>query len=90
MHDLIFANQRTMQVPTLKEHAATLKLDSAKFGECLDSSKFAAVIAEDLQFGEQIGVQSTPTMYINGRPIVGAQPYDAFQAVIDEELARAK
>jgi predicted DsbA family dithiol-disulfide isomerase len=90
MHDRIFANQRTMDVPVLKAHAAAFGLDMAKFDQCLDSGRFADHIAEDLKQGEQLGVESTPTVYINGRPVVGAQPYDFFKTVVDEELARAK
>ena len=90
MHDRIFAHQRTMEVPVLKQHAAALKLDTVKFDQCLDSGKFAEMIAADVKAGNDLGVQSTPTMYINGRPVVGAQPFDQFQMVIDEELARAK
>ena len=44
----------------------------------------------DAAEGERIGVNSTPTFYINGRPLVGAQPFEAFKQVIDEELARVK
>jgi len=88
MHDAIFANQKTMQVPALKQHAVTLKLDAAKFDQCVDSGKFASAIAEDMKLGERLGVQSTPTMYVNGRPVVGAQSFEYFQTVIDEELAR--
>lgn len=90
MHDRMFANQQALMVPQLKEHAAALSLDAATFGQCLDTGKYADAVNADLQYGSQIGVSSTPTMYINGRPVVGAQPYEYFQAVIDEELARAK
>lgn len=88
MHDRMFANQQALMVPTLKQHAAALGLDTAKFDQCLDSGKYAQAIADDLKLGEKLGVQSTPTVYINGRPVVGAQPYEYFQSVIDEELAR--
>lgn len=90
MHDRIFAQQQAMDVPALKTHAAALSLDTAKFNECLDSGKFAKAITEDMEQGEKLGVQSTPTLFINGRPVVGAQPFEYFQAVINEELARKK
>jgi predicted DsbA family dithiol-disulfide isomerase len=77
-------------VPQLKEQAAAIGLDAASFGQCLDSGKYAEAVTADLQYGTQLGVSSTPTMYINGRSVVGAQPYEYFQTVIDEELARAK
>ena len=88
MHDRIFLNQAKLAVPALKEHAAALSLDTAKFDQCLDSGKFADAVAEDLKQGEKLGVQSTPTLYVNGRPVVGAQPFEYFQSVIDEELSR--
>ena len=90
MHDRMFANQQALAVPQLKEHAAALKLDTAKFGTCLDSGQYAATVNVDVQYGNQLGVASTPTMYVNGRPVVGAQPYEYFQSVIDEELAKKK
>lgn len=90
MHDLIFANQARMEVANLKQHAAALGIDTDKFNTCLDSNKYEGSIAADFKLGEQVGVNSTPTMYINGRPVIGAQPFEQFQAVIDEELARVK
>ncbi len=90
MHDLIFANQSNMGVPALSQHAAAMKLDTAKFDECVASGKHAAGIAEDMKAGEQMGVGSTPTLYVNGRPVIGAQPFEYFKTVIDEELARVK
>ena len=87
MHDRIFAMQQTMAVPNLREHAAALALDMPKFNECLDSGKHADIVNTDYKYGSSLGVSSTPTMYINGRALVGAQPFEAFQAVIDEELA---
>lgn len=88
MHDVLFANQQALQVPMLKQHAATLKLDLAAFEQCLDSGKHAPRVAEGMRAGEALGVQSTPSLFVNGRPVVGAQPFDYFKTVIDEELAR--
>ena len=90
MHDRIFANQSSMQVPALKQHAVALGLNTANFDECLDSGKFSDIVSEDYKLGESLGVQSTPMLYINGRPLIGAQPFEAFQAIIDEELAGKK
>jgi protein-disulfide isomerase len=90
MHDRIFANQSAMAVPMLRQHAAALALDTARFDQCVDSGKYADAVRQGIKQGEALGVQSTPTMYVNGRPVVGAQPYEYFVAVIDEELARAR
>jgi protein-disulfide isomerase len=90
MHDRLFANQRALEVPALKQHAVALGLDAAKFDQCLDSSKYADIVKADLDEGQKLGIQSTPTLYINGRPVLGAQPYEYFVSVIEEELARGK
>ena len=67
MHDAMFANQRALQVPALKQAARALGLDGAKFDQCLDSGKHAANVRADYELGEKMGVNSTPTIYINGR-----------------------
>lgn len=90
MHDRLFENQRALEVPALKQHAVALGLDAAAFDECLDSGKHADVVDADLEEGRRMGIESTPTLFVNGRPVVGAQPYDYFVSVIEEELARAK
>lgn len=89
-HDRLFANQRALQVDALKKHAADLGLEPAAFDECLDSGRHADRVRQGLQAGTRVGVGSTPTVFINGRLLTGAQPYEAFQAVIDEELERAR
>jgi protein-disulfide isomerase len=88
LHDLMFANQRALNVPELKQYATTLGLDMTKFNQCLDSGKHAGLVAAGMAQGEKMGVNSTPTLYINGRALIGAQPFEAFKAIIDEELAR--
>ncbi len=90
MHDRLFANQQALEVPELKQHAVALGLQAATFDQCLDSGKHAGIVAADLDEGRKLGIESTPTLFVNGRPIVGAQPFEFFVAVIEEELARAK
>jgi protein-disulfide isomerase len=89
-HDRLFADQRAMQAADLKRHAADLKLDAATFAACLDSSKHAERVRDGMAAGNRLGVSSTPTMYINGRMLAGAYPYEAIAAIIDEELERAR
>jgi protein-disulfide isomerase len=55
---------------------------------CLDSSKFASRVREGMDAGEKLGVSSTPTLFVNGRVMPGAYPYEELAAVIDEELQR--
>ncbi len=89
-HDRLFANQGQLQPEELKQHAAALGLDAAAFNACLDSSKYGERVRDGVAQGTRLGVNSTPTIYINGRVLSGAQPYEAFVSVIDEELARGK
>jgi protein-disulfide isomerase len=88
MHDLLFANQSKLQVASLKEHAAALKLNAEAFNQCLDSGKHATDVQKDLEQGADYGVTGTPAFFINGRPLVGAQPFETFTQVIDDELER--
>jgi protein-disulfide isomerase len=90
LHDRMFANQQALQIPQLKEYASGLGLNVDAFNQCLDSGKHSSRVAESMKTGEALGVGSTPTLYVNGRPIVGAQSFDYFKAVIDEELARVR
>jgi protein-disulfide isomerase len=87
-HDHLFANQQALQPDNLKQYAADMKLDAAKFNACLDTSKYAERVRDGVAAGTRLGVNSTPTTYINGRFLEGAQPYEVFTSVIDEELSR--
>ena len=87
MHDLMFKEQRSLEQEQLKEKAARLELDVEAFNECLDSSKYAEAVMNDLEAGGQVGVSGTPALFINGRFLSGAQPYEALATVIDAELA---
>ena len=90
LHDRLFANQQALQPEALKEHAAAVGLDLAKFNACFDASKYGERVQQQMTAGNQLGVQSTPSIFINGRMVSGAQPYEVFTAIIDEELARAR
>ena len=87
-HDALFANQRALQVDQLKKYAADLGLDAATFGSCLDSGKHADRVQQGLQEATQLGLSSTPSIFINGRLLAGAHPFETFKAIIDEELQR--
>ena len=87
-HDKLFGNQSALQPEALKKYAADVGLDTTKFNQCLDSSKYEARVQDALGVGGRLGISSTPTVFVNGRMINGAQPIEVFQSVIDEELAR--
>jgi protein-disulfide isomerase len=87
-HDRLFANQQALQPGDLKTYAADLGLDTAAFNECVDGSRYGNRVSEGVAQGSRLGVNSTPTVYINGRILAGAHPYETFAAIIDEELIR--
>jgi protein-disulfide isomerase len=87
-HDVLFANQRALQVDQLKKHAADLGLNAAAFNSCLDSGKHAGRVQAGLKQATQLGLASTPSIFVNGRLVMGAQPFEAFQSIIDDELKR--
>ncbi len=89
MHDAMFADQKNLAVAGLKSIAAGVSgLDASKFNDCLDSGQFAETVENDLQDGARAGVSSTPAFFINGRHLSGAQPFESFAEVIDDELKR--
>jgi protein-disulfide isomerase len=89
-HDRLFANQAALQPEFLKKYAADAGLDAAKFNACLDTAKYSDRVQEQMGVGTGLGVGSTPSLYVNGRLVAGAQPYETFVTIIDEELERAK
>lgn len=85
-HDKLFENQQALDISNLKKYAKGLKLDEDKFNDCLDSGKYEDEVKKDMQDGISYGVQGTPAFFINGKLISGAQPYENFKVIIDEEL----
>lgn len=85
-HNKLFSSE-TLGRDTYIQYATDLNLNVEEFTACLDSGKHDAFIAEDMNFALDLGVQSTPTFFVNGLAIVGAQPLSAFQQLIDLELA---
>ena len=88
MHDKMFANQQALDRPSLEKYAEELGLNMARFKSALDSGKFKAKVAADSAEGTKAGANGTPTFFINGYRLVGAQPPDAFKAIIDKELKK--
>jgi len=85
-HDKIFANQQALSDDDLKKHAVDLGLDTEAFKTCFESGKFREDVKKDAAEGSTFGVTGTPAFFINGRFLSGAQPFEAFKAIIDEEL----
>lgn len=96
MHDIIFAEQAkqgsgTVQfsVDDVKKWAVQAGVNATKFNQCLDSGKYKQEVEKDMADGTAAGVSGTPATFVNGRAVIGAQPFSAFKAIIDEELKKA-
>jgi protein-disulfide isomerase len=90
-HDLLFErhggeNRGAFNKDNLKGFAAELGLDIEAFNTCLDSGKYASLVQTETASIQSLGVRGTPAFLINGQPLVGAQPFEAFQQVIEAEL----
>jgi len=88
-HDRLFANQRALDRPSLERYAADVGLDVAKLKAALDSGRFRSKVDSDARDASAIGVNGTPTFFINGRQLVGAQPFEKFKEIIDDEITKA-
>jgi protein-disulfide isomerase len=87
-HDLLFEKQDVIPTTDFTEHAKALGLELTNFQACLDSQKYKEKVERNYADGVNAGVSGTPAFFINGRFVSGAQPLEAFKAVIDEELDR--
>lgn len=88
MHDAMFANQDALNTEGLKATAKKIGLKMDQFEKCLSEDKYLAQAKADMEEGRKIKVKSTPTFFINGQLINGAQPVEVFAEIIDEELLK--
>ncbi|MFH0874846.1 MAG: DsbA family protein [archaeon] len=88
MHDKLFEQGVSGGIDSFKQFAKDIGLDASKFNECIDSGKMASEIAKDTQDGQAAGITGTPGFVINGKLVVGAQPFENFKQIIDEGLAK--
>ncbi|HYV46932.1 MAG TPA: thioredoxin domain-containing protein, partial [Myxococcaceae bacterium] len=86
-HDKLFANQRALDQPSLEKYAQEIGLDMNKFKSALDSHKFKDAVANDSAEGFKVGADATPTFFVNGRMVQGAD-YNQIKAIMDDELAK--
>jgi protein-disulfide isomerase len=87
--DILFSDQadwNTVGVAKFKEYAGQLGLNTDKFNSCLDSGSMAQEIQNDFDQGRQYGVSGTPSFFVNGELITGAQPFSVFKQKIDSLL----
>jgi protein-disulfide isomerase len=89
-HDQLYAHAPKASPEQLTGYAREVGLDVAAFEQCLSSERHQAAVQQDIAEGTRLSVTGTPTFFVNGRLLVGAQPLAAFVDVIEEELARAR
>jgi protein-disulfide isomerase len=88
-HDVVFKSDPDATPATLDRIAKEIGLDLNAFTSCRTSGKYKTPVQASNQEGTALGITGTPTFFINGRILVGAQPVEAFSKIIDEELAGA-
>ncbi|HEY5657911.1 MAG TPA: thioredoxin domain-containing protein [Myxococcota bacterium] len=89
MHDLIFGDQANMSPERYVEYADRIGLDVERFKRDVESADVKSKIEADGAEAARLGVASTPGFFVNGRYVRGAQPFEVFKALIDEELGRS-
>jgi protein-disulfide isomerase len=85
-HDRLFAGQPAFERDDLVRYAVEIGLAREPFTRCVEERRFASAVEADVAQARALGIRSTPTFLINGRPLVGAHPPENFRGVIDEAL----
>ena len=86
-NELLFDMKFNLGNSTYLRYAEELGLDIDDFTECLESGRYVDEVEADYEYAVNLGVRSTPTFFVNGIPVVGAQPFESFKKLIDQELA---
>jgi len=89
MHDLIFANQRQLSSSQYEKYAQQMGLDMDKFRSDMNSAGVKGKVTADQAEAAKLGITGTPSFFVNGRYLSGAQPYESFRRLIEEELKRS-
>ncbi len=94
MHDYLYKNQPSetdtsmYTSDNLSQIAGTLGMDATQFKGCMDNKTDDKKMQDDIAAGQKAGVSGTPTFYINGKQLVGAQPLSAIETVVNQELSK--
>lgn len=91
-HDTLFSNAGSPMAFSdgrLKDYAKELKLTSSEFNRCLDSGKYRNKVEGETGVASYLGIRGTPAFLINGQLLVGAQPFEAFESVLERELKKS-
>jgi protein-disulfide isomerase len=88
-HDQLYSS-RQLDISALKEQARNMKLDGDAFDKCLDSGEKAPGVKASLAEGQRLGIDGTPSFFMNGRFFSGGLSFEQLSAMIDEELKAAE
>jgi protein-disulfide isomerase len=89
-HDTLFKNVSTMSRETIERVTGEVGLDVADLKKALDGKLYAETVNAQMKLGKDAGVSGTPAVFINGRVLEGAKPYEEFETRVDKALAKAK
>lgn len=89
-HDRFYSNQSDLTRDAFIRYATELELDLEQFTACYDTREHEQSVYNDFIEGRDLGISGTPTFFVNGRRVIGAQPFNAFAAIIEEEIAAAQ
>jgi protein-disulfide isomerase len=90
MHDIVFENNKKLSSADLESYADQIGLNMDVWKKCFESKKYQYQIENDQKTSVALGARGTPAFFVNGRYISGAQPFEKFKVLIDEELKKAK
>jgi protein-disulfide isomerase len=86
-HNALFSEKYSLGSDAYTRYAAEEGLNPEQFAQCMSDRRFKSEVDADFKYATTIGVSSTPTFFVNGLAVVGAQPYEVFKELIDKELA---
>jgi protein-disulfide isomerase len=89
MHDLLFQNSKDLTDENFKKWAKEIKLDVKQFEQDLQDPELKKRVKDQQNQGMKLGARGTPAFFINGRFLSGAQPFERFKTIIDEEIKKA-
>jgi protein-disulfide isomerase len=88
LHDKIFENYQSLSPEAIRSMAKAVGLDTNQLDNCLKDPSAEKALARDLSTAQDIGVNSTPTFFVNGKRVAGALPFAEFKTLIDAELKK--
>lgn len=87
-YDLLYTRQDEISLANLVTFAESLDLNLQQFNTCLSDKRYESLIRQDVRDGLSLGLEGTPTWFVNNTRLVGAVPYETLKAAIEEELRK--